>query len=128
MLNQLQNNPVRCVNMLDLILIIMPDQIINMYTVPVMSDHDAAIVHLDTTVKYARKNPRLFICTGKVRCVALKRVWICSNSHSFNLTLWEEMYKQTGYHYRMNCLISLSNTYANISLHTTVKRQIRMKK
>ncbi|XP_072042992.1 uncharacterized protein [Amphiura filiformis] len=58
MLVQMQHIPTRGENILDLVFTNIPDQLRKVETVPGISDHDAVIVQLDTTVKYIRRKPR----------------------------------------------------------------------
>ena len=55
----MQHAPIRGDNILDLCFTTLPDQIKRVEVVPGMSDHEAVTIHLDTTVKYARKKPRM---------------------------------------------------------------------
>ena len=55
---------------MDLVSTTVPYPITNIDTVPVMSDHDVAMVLLDTTVKCTDKNTVLCIYIGEVTCIA----------------------------------------------------------
>ena len=58
MLTQVQHNPTRKGNVLDLCFATLPDQIKQVDTAPGTSDYDVVNVEMDTAVKYRRKQPR----------------------------------------------------------------------
>ena len=58
MLTQVQHEPTRGENILDLVFTTIPDQVKKVNAVPGMADHDAVSAELDTAVKYSRKQPR----------------------------------------------------------------------